>query len=59
MLVLNAGSALTVWANGVAHDLPGQYDCLHLEERGGLAEYRLDGAGALDACVIELSPRAG
>lgn len=59
VLILNAGQELSVRVDGVAHALPGRYDCLHAEGQEGLAEYCLEGAGALDACVIELSPRAG
>jgi environmental stress-induced protein Ves len=58
VLVLNAGEALSVRVNGAAHAMAGRYDCLHAEGPQGLSEYRLDGAGALDACVIELSPLA-
>lgn len=60
VLVLNAGAALSLAAGGAEHALPSRYDCLHIEGQDGLAEYRLAAAdGALDACVIELSPRAG
>lgn len=58
VLILNAGQDLSVGVNGVAHAVPGRYDCLHIEGQEGLAEYRLEGAGALDACVIELTPSA-
>lgn len=58
VLVLNAGGALSLRVDGVEHAAAGRYDCLHVEGWPGLAEYRLDGAGGLDACVIELSSRA-
>ncbi|MBB1597726.1 HutD family protein [Achromobacter sp. UMC46] len=57
VLVLNAGGELSVRVDAVAHAVPARYDCLHVEGRDGLAEYRLEGAGPLDACVIELLPR--
>ncbi|CAB5515373.1 HutD family protein [Achromobacter anxifer] len=57
VLVLNAGGALSVRVNGAPHALPSRYDCLHVESRGGLAEYGLEAAAPLDACVIELLPR--
>jgi len=58
VLVLNAGQELTVRINGAAHALPSRYDCLHREGQSGLAHYQLEAAGAVDACVIELQPRA-
>jgi environmental stress-induced protein Ves len=58
VLVLNAGQELTVRINGAAHALPSRYDCLHVEGQSGLAQYQLDAAGGVDACVIELQPRA-
>lgn len=58
VLVLNAGDAMSVRVDAAAHTLPSRYDCLHVERQDGLAEYRLEGAAALDACVIELLPRA-
>jgi environmental stress-induced protein Ves len=57
VLVLNVGAALTVGIDAAVHTLPSRYDCLHVEGQEGLAEYRLEGAAPLDACVIELSPR--
>lgn len=61
VLVLNAaGAALSLSADGAEHLLPSRYDCLHIDGQEGLAQYRLAAAaGALDACVIELLPRAG
>lgn len=58
VLVLNAGRSLPIRVNGTPHALPSRYDCLHIELADGLAEYRLEGEAALDACVIELLPRA-
>ncbi|MGY6268205.1 HutD/Ves family protein [Achromobacter denitrificans] len=59
VLVLNAGASLSVAAGGEEHVLRSRYDCLHIEGQDGLAEYRLAApSGALDACVIELLPRA-
>ncbi|MBO1015453.1 HutD family protein [Achromobacter sp. SD115] len=58
VLVLNAGGSLSIGVNGTAHALPSRYDCLHAEPADGLVEYRLEGEAALDACVIELLPRA-
>ncbi|KAG1386906.1 hypothetical protein G6F60_014319 [Rhizopus arrhizus] len=57
VLVLNAGAALTVGIDAAVHTLPSRYACLHVEGQEGLAQYRLEGAAPLDACVIELSPR--
>ena len=57
MLVLSAGAALTVGIDAAVHTLPSRYDCLHVEGQEGLAEYRLEGAAPLDACVIELMPK--
>ncbi|MNT98027.1 hypothetical protein D3C72_2405110 [compost metagenome] len=58
VLVLNAGDAMSVRIDAAAHTLPSRYDCLHVEGQVGLAEYRLEGAVPLAACVIELLPRA-
>ncbi len=58
VLVMTAGGALTVRINGVPHALPARYDCLHAVSTDGLAEYRLQADAPLDACVIELLPRA-
>ncbi|MFY3139503.1 HutD family protein [Achromobacter xylosoxidans] len=65
VLLLNAGGPLAVWRDGQALPAPARYDCLHIErsaldaERDGLAEFRLEAPGALDACLIELQPRRG
>lgn len=58
VLVLNAGGALTLERDGTQHLLPSRYDCLHIEGQEGLAGYCLSAEQAIDACVIELSPRA-
>lgn len=57
VLLMNAGSAVTLCVNGEAHPVPTQYDCLHIEGLDALVEYRLEGEGMLDACIIELLPR--
>ena len=44
--------------HSAAHALPSRYDCLHVEGQSGVAQYQLDAAGGVDACVIELQPRA-
>lgn len=58
VLVLNAGGAMSVRVDAAAHPLPSRYDCLHVEGQVALAEYRLESAVPLAACVIELLPRA-
>lgn len=56
---------MTVWRDGQPLPAPARYDCLHIErtaldvQRDGLAEFRLEAPGALDACLIELQPRRG
>lgn len=57
VLVMSAGSAMTLRVNGKAYTLPAQYDCLHVDSQDALVEYRLESDGPLDACVIELQPR--
>lgn len=60
VLLLNAGDSPAVLrADGVAHELPARHDCLQIDGRGGLAEYRIsstDSSAPLDACLIELLP---
>lgn len=58
VLLLNAGSDLSLWCDGQPLQAPSRYDCLHIEGPDGLAEYRLESEGMLDACLIELVPRA-
>lgn len=58
VLVFNAGDGLTVELDGAQHRLASRYDCLHAEGRDGLGQYRLSAEHGIDACVIELSPRA-
>lgn len=62
VLLFNAGQALMARRNGEPLPRPSCYDCLHVEEDDGfegdeLAEYRLESATGLDACLIELQPR--
>lgn len=59
VLVFNAGGDLTVELEGAQHRLASRYDCLHAEGRDGFGQYRLSAERGVDACVIELSPRAG
>ena len=59
VLLFNAGDALTARRDGHVLPAPARYDCLHLESAEGLAEYRLESATVLDACLIELQPRQG
>ena len=62
VLLFNAGDALSVRRDGQSLPAPARYDCLHVDNAagaGGLAEYRLESATTLDACLIELQPRQG
>ncbi|WP_312540357.1 HutD/Ves family protein [Achromobacter mucicolens] len=59
VLILNAGGVMAVELDGAQHRLASRYDCLHVEGQAGLARYCLTAQADLDACVIELSPRAG
>lgn len=58
VLVLNAGGALSLSVGDAQYQAPARYDCLHAEGLDHLARYRLSADAGLDACVIELLPRA-
>ncbi|CAB3712267.1 Protein Ves [Achromobacter deleyi] len=57
VLVLNAAPLpMSVNVGDAWHDIPSCYDCLQIDARPGLHAYRLRTEGALDACLIELTP---